>query len=259
MPITITADAIDELPESLRASAKTNDDGRVVVESLPDGFSIENVQGLRRSLGSERSVTKILRDKLREFGYRLSDDGQKWVEEGIEPERAKAAIEAIESGSHKSSKEIEDFKAELKKRIDDERAKLSGENSLLMEQLRETLIEQQAAAAFTKHGGAEALRVLMPFARTAAKVEKGADGKLRTVIYGEDGKQRFDANGAPMGWDDWVQELRGSQDMKQLFRTKETGGAGSASQSGGPAKAVQADLNNLSGSALLALANEKAK
>ena len=62
-----------------------------------------------------------------------------------------------------------------------------------------------------------------------------------------------------MNWDDWVQELRGSQDMKPLFRVKETGGAGSASQSGGSAKAVRADLNNLSGSALLALANEKSQ
>lgn len=259
MPITITADSVYELPEALRQHAKTSDSGKLTIESLPEGFSIENVAGLRRSLGSERSVAKTLRDKLREFGYQLSEDGTKWESEGMDPASARAAVEAIESGSLKSPKEIDDFKAELKRRADAEVGKANAAKDSYLAQLRETLIEREAAAAFTKHGGADALRLLMPIARQAAKVEQGADGKLRTVIYGEDGKQRFDASGAPMNWDDWVQELRGSQDMKPLFRVKETGGAGSASQSGGSAKAVRADLNNLSGSALLALANEKSQ
>lgn len=233
MGITIVADSTDDLPEGLREAAKVGENGKVTVSALPEGWGIENVKGLRNSLGSERAVRKILSDKLADFGWKLSEAGDKWTAEGIDASSATKAVEAVKSGAVKSSKEIEDYKAELSRAAEAREKGLSAARDRYRSQLEKVLVEQAAATAFTKHGGAKSLRVLMPLVKEAAKIEESADGSLRVSIYDGEGRQRFSqksgANGAPMDLEEWVEELRGTQDFKPLFEAKAAGGSGSSS------------------------------
>lgn len=261
MGILIVADSAEDLPEGLRASAKQTENGKYQVTALPEGWGVENVKGLRNSLGSERSVRKLLSDKLSEFGWKLSEAGDKWTNEGLSPSDARGAVEAVASGKVKSSKEIEDYKAEIAKAAEAREKGLSAARDRYRQQLERELVEKAAIAAISKHGGAKSLRVLMPLVKDAAKVEESADGSLRVVLYGEDGKQRFSvksgAAGAPMDLDEWVEELRGTQDFKPLFEAKQAGGSGSSSQSGGTGRVVDQGSAKLSARELIQRANEQ--
>lgn len=259
MALVITADRPDELPESLRASAKEVN-GKFVVSELPAGVAIENVQGLKNALGNERGTVKILADKCREFGWTMGADGAKWSAEGLPPVEAAKALESLKSGTLKSPKEIEDYKAQLTASYEQEKQKGTALTSKLRSQLEAVLIDQAATAALSKAGGGGSLRALLPLAKQAAKVEESADGSLRVVLYGTDGRQRFSskngAAGAAMSFEEFAEELRESQDLRPLFVTKATGGSGAASQGGGTARTAGVDLTQLSGAALLAMANE---
>lgn len=260
MAIIITADSQSELPEALREKAKQNEAGKWIVDALPDGFAVENVQGLRSSLGAERGVNKLLRDKLNAFGWKLAEDGQRWTSEGLDASAAAKALEQLESGSLKSSKEIEDYKAELARKSEAQIKEVTGDRDGLRNELHSVLLDQQALAAIAEAKGSP--RLLMPIIRQMGKVEKSAEGKHRVVLYDDLGRQRFsqkaDANGAAMTIAELLEEMRGSQDFKAAFESTAAGGAGSTSQGGGSARAVH-DTNNLSGAALLGLANKNKK
>lgn len=255
----ITFDTAEEMPEALRASAKQVA-GKFVLDALPAGYEITDAKGLRTSLGSERGVRKLVSDKLAEFGWKLSEDGSKWVQEGILAADASKALDQLKSGSLKSSKEVEDYKAELSRAAEAREKGLSAARDRYRSQLERVLVEQSAVAAITKHGGGKSLRALLPLVKQAARIEESADGALRTVLYDDDGKQRFSlksgAAGAPMDLDEWVEELRGSQDFKPLFEAKAVGGSGSSSQSGGAGRVANQGSAKLSARELIQSANE---
>lgn len=259
MPITIIADQAEELAEPLRKNAKQGADGKWVVSALPDGWAIDDTGGLRKSLGSERAARKALAERLKEFGWVLSEDGSKWTE-GIEPGKALSALEALKTGGLKSSKEIEDYKAEIAKQAEQLKATLGSERDRYRAQLEQTLVEQQAVALLAKHGGSKSLRALLPLVKAAARVEESADKTMRVSLYDEKGRQRFSqkqgANGAPMDLEEFVEELRGSQDLKALFEAKAAGGSGSTSQSRGSGSAGNTDSQTLSPRELIQRANE---
>lgn len=261
MPIQIIADALTELPEALRSVAK-QDGNKFRVDALPDGFAVDNTAGLRKTVSDERAARKLLAEKLRAFGWTLAEDGSKWTLEGLDATDAASALEKVKSGTLKTPKEMEDFKASLIATADAKEKALAAEREAYRVQLEDLLITQGATAAFAKAGGAKALSVLLPLAKSMSRVEKGADGKLRAVLYDEAGKPRLSAragaNGAPMSYEELAEECRGSAGLKPLFEVQATGGSGGASQSGGSARAVGADLTNLSGDALLTMANTKA-
>jgi len=260
MAISITADSQDELHPALKASAKQVD-GKWVVAELPAGWAVEDVKGLVSTVGTERGARKTLAGKLAELGWELADDGKTWKQEGVSAKEAIEALDAVKTGKVKSSKEIEDFKAELMKSYSEKEKGLASKADKYRSQLERNMVEQAAMSALAKHGGAKAIRVLLPLVKQSARVEESADGTLRTVLYDEEGKQRFSlksgAAGAPMDLEEWVEELRGTPEFKPLFEAKVVGGSGSSSQTGGSGRAAdKGSAQAMSARELIQRANE---
>ncbi|MCC6779881.1 MAG: hypothetical protein IT537_25160 [Hyphomicrobiales bacterium] len=249
MPISITADSLDELPETLRTAAKESN-GKFVVSSLPTGFAVENVQGLKNALSEEKAARKSAEARARLVGDETEDD----IAE------ARRARDAMRAGQLKSSKDIDDFKKQLEEKSASEIRKRDDRLGAREKQLQKVLIENAATTHIVKAGGGDSLRLLLPIVRDAAHIEDDEKtGELRVVLRDEHGRpliSRKAGNNDPMGWDEFVAALRDQPDLKPLFKIQATGGSGAASQSGGSAKAVHAGLDALSGAALLAVANE---
>lgn len=261
MGILIVADSAEDLPEGLRASAKQTENGKYQVTSLPEGWGLENIKGLVKSLGSERGARKLLSDKLAEFGWKLSEAGDKWTAEGLNHEEARKAVEAMQSGTIKTNKDLDALKAQLAQAAEAREKGLLAERDALFAELSER-VTSDAALALTKHGAnPESLELLVSLAKQRTKVEKGPNGKHRAVIVGDDGERLYStksgAAGADMSFDEWAEKLRGTPGFKPLFQAKQAGGSGSSSQSGGTGRVVDQGSAKLSARGLIQRANEQ--
>lgn len=237
MVLLLTADTLDELPEALRGDAKKGQDGRMVT-SLKDGWAIEDVQGLKRSLAEERAARKKADKTLADLGdFDLAD-----------LPAAREALDAKKGGTLKSAKEIEDFKQALAAKSETERKKLQDESAGYRGQLEKLLVESAAVAAITKAGGGKSLRALLPLVKGAARVERTESGELRVGLVDEFGKPlitKKSGSNDPMEFEEFVGQLRDAADLKALFESQAAGGAGTNSQGGGSGRAA----TNVSGSA----------
>ncbi len=249
MPITILADKPEELPEALRSLLKPHGD-RLVLSEIPQGFALENIVGLKTSLSEERAARKAAEQRAK-------------LIDGVKDEDLPEALSALEmkrAGTLKSSKDIEDYKTALEGKSKAELQKAEGKAAKLTAQLRKQLIDSEATKHLLKHGGGDALRILLPIVRQAASVEEDDQGELRVVLKDEAGKpiiSKKPGNNDPMDWEEYVGQMREAPDMRVLFKAQATGGSGAASQTGGSGRAATHD-SNLSAMERLARANEKA-
>lgn len=244
MPFRIVADTPEDLPEGLRAQAKQEGD-KLVVSGLPDGWGIEDIGGLRNSLGEERTSRKALEKALKAF-------------EGIEDAAAaRSALEQMKAGSLKSAKELEEFRKQLEEKVAADLAKKDQLAQGLTKQLREIMVDQAITEAIAKEGGN--LRLLLPVVRGAVKSETTADGTLAVTLVGEDGKElvsKVDGSTKPMGISEFVSGLKQHADYRAAFSGSGVGGSGASHTAGGAGRGGQASTN-LSGMAFLERANSR--
>ncbi len=253
MPITIIADAAEELSEPLRKLAKQGADGKFVVSGLPDGFGIEDVKGLKGTL-----------QKLRDENASERAAAKAFLDAGLTIEEAKAAAEALgkmKAGTLKSTADLDAWKAGVETKYADESKKAKDRETALLAQIHKRVIDGDATAAIVKAGGGDALRVLLPLVRAqAAVVEK--NGEHKAVIRDESGRvlmSKKSDNHDDMTIEEFVGTLREAADLKSLFKIQAAGGSGSASQPAGRGVTGQQteDLSGLSAAELIARGNRK--
>ena len=250
MPITLIADSVDELPEALRAVAK-EDGGKYRVSGLPQGFAVENVQGLKTALAEERTARKA----LEKVAAQWSD-----LPEGTDPVEVKKAHELMRAGSLKSSKEIDDFKRALEEKTAGE-IKKAGEKLLKRDaQLHKLMVDQAWTQELTSAGFGKALKLLLPMCRSQSAVED-VNGELKLVLKDEQGRplisKKADNNDA-MTIAEFVSGLREQSEYRSLCEAKPAGGTGGASQTGGSGRTGDAiDITKMSPAELIARGNRK--
>ncbi len=227
MALRIVADSAADLPEPLRAAAKAGTDGKVTVEALPEGWAIEDVGGLKRTLSEERTTRKALEKTVAQF-------------EGIDDAAAaREALTQMKAGKLKSSAELEEFRKQLEAKVGADLAKKDQALSALTKQLTEQLVDGAALKAIAEAGGNP--KLLMPILRSAVKAEMDASGTLAVTLHDEQGKQLVStAAGAtgPMGIAEFVSQLRGQPEFKAAFAGSGTGGSGASSAAGGSGRAA---------------------
>lgn len=225
MPLILQADKPEELPEALRASAK-NVGGKLTVDALPEGWAIEDVGGLRKTVSEERAARKALEKAVKAF-------------EGIDdPAAARDALEKVASGAVKSSKELDEAKKALEAKFANDRKAIEEATAKLQTQLQEVLVDRDATAAIAAAGGN--LKLLLPIVKSAAKVERDASGKLVVQLQDESGKPlvtKKSGSADPMGFGEFVEGLKATADYRGAFAATGAGGAGTTSQHGGTARA----------------------
>lgn len=254
MPITVSiiADDPNELSEGLRKHAKEVD-GKWQVASLPEGYAIEDVGGLRKSLQAERAARKEADAMLKPF-----------LEAGIAVDDVPTAAEALQkfkAGALKSSDDIERFKAEISKKHADE---LSKRDQLLQKRtqtLRDQLVRGRLAPLIAAKGGSKAMDAILTLAEKHIQVQEDQEGNLVPLVVGSDGRTPLITKKVgstdPMGFDELIDTMRESQVTKGLFEVSAAGGSGSTSQSAGSARAGGNGSAKLSARELIQRANER--
>lgn len=222
--LRIVADKIEELPEGLRSAAKQQGQ-TVVVDALPDGWALDDINGLKAAITTERSTRKDLERKMKDF-------------EGIEdPAAAREALEAMMAGRLKSSKDIEEWKKTAEAKFATDAAKIRTQTDGLTKQLRELMVDRAAMQAIVEAGGNP--KLLMPIVRNAAKAEMAEDGTFSVTLVDDSGKElmtRTSGSSAPMQFSEYVHTLRDSQEYKAAFAGSGVGGSGSNHAAGGSAR-----------------------
>lgn len=226
MAFRIVADSPADLPEGLRSAAKTVD-GKAVVEALPDGWGLEDVSGLKKTVSEERTARKALEKAVAQF-------------EGIDDAAAaREALTQMRAGSLKSSKELDEFRKQLEAKVAADLAKKDSTVTALTQQLREQLVESEAVKAIAAAGGNA--KLLMPIVRQAVKAELGADGKFAVTLTDEQGQElisKAEGSARPMTLPEFVQQLRAQPEFKGAFAGSGTGGSGASSTAGGSGRAA---------------------
>lgn len=221
MAFRIVADKSDDLPEGLRAHAKQEGD-RWVVSSLPDGWGIEDVSGLKQTLSAERTQRKAAEKSLTAY-------------EGIEDAAAaRQALEAMKAGSLKSSKEIDEFRKQLEEKVAADLAKKDQLTSGLTKQLREIMVDKAITEAIARENGN--LKLLLPVVRGAVKAETTADGTLAVAVVDENGKElvsKAEGSTKPMSIPEFVSVLKSQAEFKAAFSGSGVGGSAANHASGG--------------------------
>lgn len=228
MALRIVADKLEELPEGLRESAKQ--EGTVfLVTAMPEGWAIEHVAGLKQSVVTARSE----RDEAKRMAKAF---------EGLDPEKAAEAREALEklaAGQLRGSKEIDEFKSSIEAKFADDRKKAEAREAALLEQVKTLRTRGELAPVIAKMGGGEAMDAIMTLAAQNIRYEQDANGQLKASLVDKDGKPlvtRRAGSADPMGFEEFIEQMRDAPATRGLFKASATGGAGSASQSGGSAR-----------------------
>lgn len=254
MPVTyrVIADKPEELAETLRAKAKQVEGGKWVVEELPEGFALEDIKGLKATIGN-----------LREKFDALSAVAKAFEAAGLTPEAAKdaaAALEQKKAGSLKSSAEVEAWKAEIEKKFKSDEASLRAELEKLTSQRSRDLVTGRLAPIIAAKGGSAAMDAIMALAERRIQVRRDAEGNLFPVVVGSDGKTpeltKKVGSADPMGFDELIDQMREAPGTRGLFEAKVAGGSGSASQSAGSGRAGNQGSAQLSARELIQRANE---
>jgi hypothetical protein len=244
MPIALVADSPDELPEALRATAKEQG-GKWHVAALPAGFGIENIQGLKSALADERTGRKTAEAMAK-----------RWAElpEDADPSEVKKAFDALKAGTLKSSKDIEDYKAQLEGKMAAQIKAANEAKAKADAQLAKLLVDGQLTQALAAHGFGRNAALLTPLLREKISVEDSGDTK-RVVLKDEQGRvliSKKPGNNDPMDIAEFVAGLREQPEFKPLCETKATGGTGGASQGGGSARTGDsADITKMSPAEML--------
>lgn len=175
MPLALTVDSLDSVPEPFREHY-TEADGKFRLNV--DG--LEDVTGLKTALDKERA-------SAREAAKTLKD----WQKLGKTPEEISALLAKTVDDDKKKKKDTGDVDAllaEAEKRFNTEKEQLARERDDALKYEREAVISERLVAALVRNGATEEGIELLPD-RLAGRIKfEREDGKRKLIITAPDGE-----------------------------------------------------------------------
>lgn len=226
MPIKAIVETLDDVPETVRDFYAESDGKYVLQVEAADGFALENVTGLKATLGKEMSRRKELEKIAKKF-------------EGLDPEKAREAIEKYEEFGNLDPRKEADKIAQAKvdqitkqlveKHAGEVRAR-EERAALLTRKIESLLIDSAATAALAEAGGS--VKLLLPHIRSRTRVVEN-DGEFSVEVLDENGIVQVDANGAPVKIAGLVAAMKGSEEFGPAFKASGHDGSGKQPSQGG--------------------------
>tara|TARA_R100001143_G_scaffold62940_1_gene67671 strand:+ start:4461 stop:5267 length:807 start_codon:yes stop_codon:yes gene_type:complete len=218
MPFTLVLDSIEDLPEIVQAEYEQRDDGKFYLQTTPaEGFEVTQPEKLMKALSTERENVKKLRSQVGKF-------------EGIDPDRARSALEKLEEFENwDPDQQVQERVAAREKKLLEQHSKelkQQEERSVrLKEQLEKTLVTEAATKAIADNKGS--IDLLLPLIQAQTRLVQNEDGAYRVeVIDPLDNTARPTSTGESMSIDDLVKEMRGSDRYSRAFDGSGQSGGG---------------------------------
>lgn len=217
----------DEIPENFR-DFYTENDGSFVLDVDPvDGFSLEDVSGLKSALGAERTNVEKLRGDLKAF-------------EGLDPKSARSALKKVKElgdldpareADRLASEKFEAAKGQLVQQHESTLAERDAMIGVLSKNLDKFARSERARAAISAAGGN--VKLLLPHVLDQLKLEE-KDGVYDVRVVDANGNQRIaDGKGTAMSIDGLLAEMRNATEFAGAFKTDKPSGSGIPNGSGG--------------------------
>lgn len=221
----ISKDEHAKLAEALKGEYQAQADGTflLAVEGV-NGFSLENVTGLKASLSEERESKRKIEARIAALGDLDPDKARdalskvekmsKWTPEEKVQEQLKAQIAQVESK----------YQTELKSKED--RA------SRLDAAVRGLVVDSEVHRVLAGKGSA---KLLLPAIRDRIRVEE-KDGRFTPVVLDDRGNPRItmkSGSSDPMGIEEFVMGLKADPELGHAFFGSGHSGTGAAGSSGG--------------------------
>ncbi len=229
--------SLDDAPDGAKdfykpGTADDGTDGRFVlkVESV-DGFALENVTGLKNTLGKEMTQRKALEKATKAF-------------EGIDPERAREAISKYDEFANLDPEKEADKIAEAKFQAAKTQLLDKHTTDLAQKDARITqltgAVDQMVRQASATQAIAEAkgsVGLLLPHVLAHTRVKETDDGKFVVEVVDQAGNVRIgDSQGAPMDLKGLVKEMRQSEEYARAFDGEGHSGTGKVADNPGSPK-----------------------
>jgi len=235
-------DSLEGLDEAFHA-AYTEKDGKfwLGVKSK-GGYSLENVEGLKTSLGKERSNAEKAGSLLKKFACKKNSAGT-WEVGDWNPARVKDALSKMDEVANWTSDEKVKETLEARDREHQQRLEKvttdSGERiTFLTSQLERNLVRGDAVAGLTKHGAhPEGVELALPHLMSQLKMSSDKDGNFVTRVHntGKDGweiSMRQGAHDLMMSAEEAAERMKGNKTFESCFNGTGATGSGAKGSTG---------------------------
>lgn len=220
MALKAVVETIDSIPEAVRGLYKEAE-GKFVLDVEPvEGYALEDVSGLKTTLGKEMSLRKRLEKDVLKF-------------KDIDPDKAREALAKLEEiGSIDPNKEadrlaserLEVAKRQLLEKHTGEITVRESKIGSLTKTIEGLLIDNAATAALAEAKGS--VELLLPHVQKHTRVRE-QDGRYVVEVIDKDGNARIgNAKGDPMTISELVQEMRKSEAFGRAFEGLGQSGGG---------------------------------
>jgi len=215
---------LDGLSEAIKAEYREVDGAFVLDVEPVDGYALEDINGLKSTLGKQKTEINTLKTKVAEFA-------------DLDPAAAKDALNKLKEFGGLSPEEL--AKAKVKTALDQQQAQFNttiqqkdNELKSMTAQLEAVMIDQQATAALAAKGGN--VKLLLPHLKSNVKMVKTDKGFATQVVDAEGNPRIHVANGrtSDMTLEQFVEEMATSTDFAAAFQSTAKPGTGSKTTNG---------------------------
>lgn len=211
MSLKAVVATLDDAPEAVRSFYQERDGKFVLAVEEAEGFSLENVGGLKSALGKERQSRESLEREIVKF-------------KDIDPERAREAlakweefqsIDPAKEADKIAHTKFEAAKEQLLKSHEAAMKPLTERNQRLSGAIDGLTRKQQATAALAEAKGS--VELLLPHVLSHTKVKETDAGDFVVEVVDAAGETRFGTDGNPMTVKALVEEMRGNETFARAF------------------------------------------
>ncbi len=240
---------LDGLAENVANEyTKNEDDDKFYLDVDPvEGYALEDVAGLKNTLGTITKERKEAREKLKKF-------------EGLDAAQAREDRARVEEMADWSPDDkVKQLMADREKQLTDKSiAELTAAEAKAAKaqgQLSGLLVKGAAMAALAKHslvkGGAE---LLMPHIASQVRLVETESGEMAPRVFGPDGVERIslkpNSGSTPMGVEELVDTMKDNETFALAFAG--SGASGSGASTSGPPASAPTDRTGMSSSQKIA-------
>jgi hypothetical protein len=217
-----------DIPAGLESHYSLDEEsGRYLLQVAPsDGFALENVAGLKSTLGKfkERAQNaegalqtfQALEMNAEELSTALGELNALRESQGNESEQVTALKQSIENLKQQAKAEVDKATAPIKSKLD-----------ARTRQLEQVAIVNELQKAIVEEGGNPTL--LIPALMPQVKAKEMDDGSIRPVVIDKDGTERISINGTEMGnlsFSELVAEIKEKPEYAPAFSASNASGGG---------------------------------
>lgn len=221
----LTKEEHAKLADALKGEYQAQSDGTylLAIEGV-NGYSLENVTGLKASLSEEREKAKKLEARM----TALAD---------LDPDKARDAISKVEKMSkwtpeEKVQEQIKAHVAQIEAKYQAELKAKSDREGKLDSAVRRLVVDSEVQRVLAGKGSA---KLLLPAIRDRIRVDE-KDGDFRPVVLDEKGNPRItmkSGSSDPMGIEEFVMGLKTDPELAHAFYGSGHSGTGASGRAGG--------------------------